>query len=415
MPSTIQRLAASTFRIERRGFDAPFVARCSLGVALALVGGYAVGQPLFAVAGAIGAMSVGFASLQGVYRTRAATMLAMGVTMAFSTVVGMLTAHSPVLTIAALALWGFGYGVFASLGAPAAAVGVNATIALIMFNNYPASGATLWIAATCVMGGSLIQTLLLVVLWPVQRYPLERAALASAYRDLATYARNLDFANPALPPVASMQSVRTTLADPRPFGRNLAIAAFATLLTEAERIRSSLARIATRGSTVYDAQRAAIAQTLDTVASALEDAVAPANDALRTALDVSLDDPVVRGLFGQLRAAWRSAAVPLRGVGLGDTRGWRNVFPNFDESFATLRASLWIDSPSGRHAIRLAIVLSLCAFIAHSFQWQRGYWMTLTAVLVLRPDFTTTISRGIARIAGTVAGVAIATALVIFL
>src|SRR5271154_252948 len=93
----------------------------------------------------------------------------------------------------------------------------------------------------------------------------------------------------------------------------------------------------------------------------------------------------------------------------------RNVFPDLDESLATLRANLWIDSPFGRHALRLAVVLSLCAFIVHQLNWQRGYWMTLTAVLVLRPDFTTTLSRGLARIAGTLVGVTVATVLVVAL
>lgn len=362
----------------------------------------------------MGAMSTGFASLQGFYRTRAATMLAMGTAMAISTIVGMLTADSPILTIVTLALWGYGYGAIASLGAPAAAVCVNATIALIVFNHFPASGATMWLTAASVIAGGLIQTLLQVVLWPVQRYPLERKTLATAYRGLAEYARSIDFGNPALPEAAPLETVRATLADPRPFGRNAAAAAFSTLLTEADRIRATLARISTRGKVgAYDAQRETVAQVLDAVASALENATAPHDEALRAALEAPPDDPVVRALFGQLRAALRNAAVPLRGLTIAHAGLLRNVFPNLDVSLATLRANLWIDSPSGRHAVRLAIVLAICAFTVHQLAWQRGYWMTLTAVLVLRPDFTTTLSRGIARIAGTIAGVIFATVLIV--
>lgn len=385
-------------------------------MAIALLGGFATGQPLFAVAGAMGAMSTGFASLQGFYRTRAVTMLAMGSAMAISTIVGMLTAGSAILTIAAIALWGYGYGVIASLGAPAAAICVNATIALIVFNHFPASGATMWLTAASVIAGALIQTLLQVVLWPVQRYPLERKALAAAYQSLAQYARAIDFVNPILPAAAPLEAVRSTLADPRPFGRSAAAAAFATLLTEADRIRATLARISTRGKIgAYDAVRETVARALDAVATGLASATAPRDDALLAELEAPPDDAVVRALFGQVRAALRNAAVPLRGLTIAHPGLLRNVFPDLDVSLATLRANLWVDSPFGRHAVRLAIVLATCAFAVHLFSWQRGYWMTLTAALVLRPDFTTTFSRGIARIAGTVAGVVLATALVVLL
>ena len=178
MISTLQRIAASTLRIERRSVEPLFVVRCSLGVAISLVAGYATGQPLFAVAAAMGALSTGFASLQGTYGTRAATMLAMAFAMALSTAIGMLTAHSLLLSLAALAVWGLAYGIVASLGAPAAAVGLNGTIALIVFQHLPAGGATAVLTALCVVAGGIVQTLLVVVLWPVQRYPLERAAVA---------------------------------------------------------------------------------------------------------------------------------------------------------------------------------------------------------------------------------------------
>jgi len=415
MPSTFQRVIASAFRIDRRNVEVLFVLRCSLGVAIALIGGYILGQPLFAVAGAMGAMSTGFASLQGVYRTRAATMLAMALAMALSTIAGMLAAKSPVASFAVLALWGYAFGVCASLGGPGTVVGVNALVALIVFNHFSATGSTMWLTAACMIGGGAIQTLLVVVLWPVQRYPYERAALAQAYRSLAIYARELDAANPALPPATQLETVRATLADPRPFGRNDAIAAFSTLLAEAERIRATLGRLAARGGNAYDAERSTVAATLDTIARALANASAPNDAALEAHLVAEHDDPVVRLLFGQLRAAWRSAAVPLHGVTLAHARLLKNVFPDVAEVLATLRANLWLDSPFGRHAVRLAVVLASCDAIVHVVHWDRGYWMTLTAALVLRPDFATTLSRGIARIAGTLAGVGVATALVVLL
>jgi uncharacterized membrane protein YccC len=49
--------------------------------------------------------------------------------------------------------------------------------------------------------------------------------------------------------------------------------------------------------------------------------------------------------------------------------------------------------------------------IARTIGWQRAYWGPMTVAIVLKPDFTTTFSRGVLRLAGTFTGLALATAL----
>jgi uncharacterized membrane protein YccC len=46
---------------------------------------------------------------------------------------------------------------------------------------------------------------------------------------------------------------------------------------------------------------------------------------------------------------------------------------------------------------------------------QRTYWIPMTIAIVLKPDFTTTLSRGVLRLAGTFAGLGLATALFHFI
>jgi uncharacterized membrane protein YccC len=48
--------------------------------------------------------------------------------------------------------------------------------------------------------------------------------------------------------------------------------------------------------------------------------------------------------------------------------------------------------------------------LAHAVGVARSYWLPMTAAIVLKPDFTATFSRGVLRIAGTFAGLALATA-----
>ena len=385
--------------------------RCGIGVALALLLGFAGGVPIYAVAAGIGAFSVGFASLQGVYRTRAGTMLGMAFAMAFSTAVASLCSHSAELAILALAVWGFGYGMVASLGPGASAIGVNATTALIIFERYPMPFHVAATVALVMFAGGLLQTLLLVLLWPIERYPQERHALADAYRELAQYAQASD-ASTRVPSTTELVTVRKTLADPRPFGRPLVLAAFQSLLDEAVRIRSSLALLAAVGGDKYTRLRPVIAQALDAVAQALDDAHAPELTALYGTISADTNDPNLRALYGRLRAAWRAASVPLGGFALPELH-YSAHLPSFERPLAVLREHFHLRSAFGRHALRLAVTLAAAGVLAFVLPIQRGYWITLTTVLVLRPDFTTTLSRGVARIAGTIVGVVAATAIVL--
>jgi uncharacterized membrane protein YccC len=76
-----------------------------------------------------------------------------------------------------------------------------------------------------------------------------------------------------------------------------------------------------------------------------------------------------------------------------------------------LRGSLDRDSAVLRHAVRVAIVALLSVIATRALGLQRGYWATLTAVLLLQPYLPATITRGVQRVAGTIAGGVLATAL----
>jgi uncharacterized membrane protein YccC len=158
--------------------------------------------------------------------------------------------------------------------------------------------------------------------------------------------------------------------------------------------------------------RHTVAETLRAIAQSLDDAHAP-DDALRMQFDRHTDDATLRALYGQIRAALRSAAVPLRGITIPRSVPYPKHFPHFEEPLTILRNNFRLDSPFGRHAVRLAVVLMAAGVLARVLPIQRGYWITLTAALVLRPDFTTTLARGLARIAGTIVGAVAATAIVL--
>ncbi|MEO8972443.1 MAG: FUSC family protein [Ktedonobacteraceae bacterium] len=80
----------------------------------------------------------------------------------------------------------------------------------------------------------------------------------------------------------------------------------------------------------------------------------------------------------------------------------------------TLRANLTLRSSAFRHAIRLGVALALATAISHLFltSEERGYWIVLTALLVLKPDFIATFARGVARTLGTMLGAVLTTLVV---
>jgi uncharacterized membrane protein YccC len=62
-----------------------------------------------------------------------------------------------------------------------------------------------------------------------------------------------------------------------------------------------------------------------------------------------------------------------------------------------------------RDSLRSAVVMSLAMVLGRHFEADRGYWIPMTAAIVLRPDFQTTFLRGFTRIAGTLIGAVVAT------
>jgi uncharacterized membrane protein YccC len=77
-------------------------------------------------------------------------------------------------------------------------------------------------------------------------------------------------------------------------------------------------------------------------------------------------------------------------------------------ALATIRAQLSLQSAIFRHALRVAVGAALGTAVVAKLGLQHGIWLPLTTLIVLQPDFGGTLSRASQRMAGTVAGAAIA-------
>ena len=73
-----------------------------------------------------------------------------------------------------------------------------------------------------------------------------------------------------------------------------------------------------------------------------------------------------------------------------------------------MRANVSPASEAGRHALRLAVTAGLAEALVQAAGLFEGRWAVLTVFLVLRPDYSSTLSRSLQRAAGTAAGAVLA-------
>ena len=409
-------------------FEGPAALRCTVGVAIPLVAGLIFSQSSISAFGAVGAMSVGFGSFQGAYRTRAAIMVFAAVGMAVSIFIGSLAGHSDLAAVVAATITAFASGLLVALGPSAAFVGLQSVVAVLIAGGFPSDPGGAALRAVIVFGGGLVQTLLVVLIWPLRRFSVERQTIAAAYRSLGRYASNLPGVDGVAPEPHTFATMTPPIDDPHPFAHTGAVLVFQTLFDEAERIRASLASVAAgqRWLTATSAGCATAllqlcARALMEIATALEESRDPTDS------DMPIWEPIDRcvaelppsaavdGLLGQIRAAWRTAGL------LTSSSDRPSIAPHLTplrprppirDAFTTLRANLTLQSTPCRHALRLAAAVGIATAIYRVMQLPRGYWMPLTALLVLKPEFQDTFARGTARIIGTILGAGVATLIV---
>ena len=108
---------------------------------------------------------------------------------------------------------------------------------------------------------------------------------------------------------------------------------------------------------------------------------------------------VVFSLFYWLRPKRQQPEVP---------RTHERIQRRLRELLKGLREELTVRGDTAEYVARLALVLLTSTAIYRYFHVRNGYWIPMTALLVLKPQWGYTLSRGIARMAGTVAGAGIA-------
>ena len=398
----------------------------------------------------------------GAYATRAAAIAALTGFGALAIFVGAIASHQLAIAVVLTFIVALVCALGRAWGNTGATVGSSVLNMFVISLAYPApSLASAMGRSGYAIAGGVWAALVALVLWPVRPYRPARLAIAGTLRKLAGYVDGVatpleagttgDDALPAgsLTVRAALENARAVLAAirrgrPGESGRGerllvlsqTADQMFANLITLVETIEAIppedrdarrqehivtalrdvarvLRELADRveeerqtGTTVVGFSGAPLRESLTTPGRDMTDGPTPspavsADAAAHYAHAASLLDRVAT--FANVAVANVAALdgthllLPVTTLGTEEVTEPRSLL-------APLRSVLAHDSLVLRHALRVAIVTAAAVLLAGALHLARGYWVTVTAVIILQPYTAVTTQRAVQRVIGTVLG-----------
>ncbi len=413
-------------------------------VVVVFVIGLALGNDSGAVAMAIGANLIAIASLVGAPRLSLRLAVLDALLMGVSVFVGVITGPIGWLHLVLLIIWCFWAGMLETFGQTSATVGSQSVIAFVVLGRFSGSTTLALHLSGFVVFGSLVEVVALVILLfpPSLRY--QRTRLAIALASLASLAAQ-DPENAATSTLQLLDDAEFVLNAPSIFGRTDA-RELRAIFDQMRRIRLEITtlsglRVRLRLESSDDEHNisqimALLSQSLLTLgfglrqryattwAKNIEEYDAACFDFERK-LQAGSDAAIIshqcvvhlRALSGQLRATGKLIDASASGA---NRRMWITRLPDVSgpdfkrikNNATTLVENIRPSSPAFRHAIRLAVAVPLASLIGSALSLPRSFWLTFAVVVILKPDYSTLLLRGLSRIIGTIIGATVAALLV---
>ncbi len=403
--------------------------RAAGSVAVVLLITHLLGYPGWGVAAIYGTWASGIPQLSPAVNSRPSLSLLVGGAVSLAIILGGITAPLPVVMVIAAALWAF---IMAFIGAVDSTAGLVTTVCGVAFVLAPhlAVDINILAVAAATAGGALLQTAF-SYLPPWRKYRVESQALADTYRALAVDATvladamNTSMSTEALHKLRELFDRRRKLPDPM----RESVGALYELRTAIIAVAAARARLLERDPTAARQTARVLRNTtiaLDILANGVEresrasadweeqldNAVdsAPGNETAHHFVAAQEVRRLQRAVHNTARLAERvSSTAPAT----SDVSRRARARSRAGEYWHALRANFTWRSPSLRHALRATITIGLATVAGLVWPAGHGYWIPLTAWIVLKPDFAATVTTGIGRMLGTATGATIASFLAI--
>lgn len=403
----------------------------------------------------LGGFSASLADRGGSYRSRAGTMAALTLSCAVAVILGSVGGNYPALVVPLT----FVVALVASLsrvwGNSGASIGGSTLSTFVISIAYPAAFDSAVSRAAFIIAGGIWAMAIALTLWPLRPYRPARLAVADAWRALADYAeetrKEVDRSRysgtrefpPSLPMVrAALENARDVLARLRR-GRAGATARGDQLIVIAQAIDQLFGHLVGAAESVESIPRAERDPYIESVVLEQLQEIATSSRQLADAIEEENEPREVRITWGgaeimsrvESRAAEGGVSAELArvhysqvatildrsaqyaGVAARTTQALNGkkstdapappVIEEPEERVALavhLRAIFSPGSLLFRYAMRVAVVTSAAVLLAQVLGIKRGYWMTLTVIVILQPYTGVTTQRALQRVLGTILG-----------
>ena len=402
----------------------------------------------------LGGFNAALADRGGPYRVRAVTMAAVALNVTVAVMLGTLASGRIGIAIPltfAVALAASLARVWGAAGASVGGASLSTFVIALAFP--PASLAEALTRPAFSIAGGLWAMAIALIVWPLQPYRPARLAVSACYRALAEYVASVaghlastaegersDLPAGSAALRAALEEVRQTLAQGRR-GRPGASGREERLIVLSEVVDQLFGHVVAAADTLDTIPRDARLPAADATVTQVLDALATTSRQLAVAVITERDAPTVDVEWSGARlreiaeaaprtsddavvehyrqaAAILDRAAQYAGVAAqtaaslneGHAPAMRAAHPATEEideaesPFATLRSVLAPDSLILRYALRVAVVTTLAVALAELLHVKRGYWMTITAIVILQPYTGITTQRALQRVVGTVIG-----------
>ncbi len=415
------------------------------------------------------AFFVNLTNVDGLYHVKAKAMLVATLGIAFSVLVGLLVGNVPVLAVIMTFGWGLASGFAPLYGNASDKVGLALGLTFLFAIGHPSNlDVALLQSLLCLLGGGWAM-LLSLFMWPLRPDRLLRFAVADCFDAIATY---LQTCGSQTDPTAQLIAIRTAIETARAYLGTTQMGQSApswldeqllVLIQDGDRLFASAIALTEliENYALQQPDRAVqllIADAIDRLSIVLR-SISKVIAGKSASIDLGQLDRTYEALterehfnrqvegskvndlsyatlnslvvtfkksIEQLQYAADSAKLlNLSGAARKQSPsqiGQRQVDPlllvteDLQSAILVPRGSAnelfrdnWtLNSAIFRHALRLSISLSLGVIIYSTTHLLMGYWVTLTVMLVLKPNLGVTFARFFQRVGGTLLGALIA-------
>jgi Predicted membrane protein len=447
--------SATTVANARPAYAAGF--RASLATVIPLAAGQLLDRAGAATWMSLGGFNAALSDRGGSYNTRAGTMAALMAASATTAMLATIVSGHFVATLIATFIVAFITSAMRVWGSAGVSIGGASLSVYVVALAIPAThlGEVLE-RAGYILAGGLWAMAIALVLWPLRPYRPARVAIANAYSSLADYVAQLAVDSevrhtsewPIAFAPAHTTNVRTALEHASTVllqlrrGRPGAAERGERLLVLMESADQIFGHVVALGETlaalrgegrVDAAHDACIAQLREMAATArllaaavvaeqgsAQIAVSWSGEPVRAAIAACHGSPsvpqyehaaTILDRAAQFASVASSLVQALNDGGTGPSSRPPVVRSAVAEDvvddsswWTAVRAVLSPDSLIVRFALRVAVVTTLAVALTEQLELKRGYWVTITVIVILQPYTGVTLTRAVQRVVGTVLG-----------